>query len=673
MAVSLGIDTGGTYTDAVLYDRAEGVLASGKALTTKHELSIGVAEAIGRVMAATDRRVDLVSLSTTLATNAIVEGQGGRICLILIGLEAAALERAGLRQALDGDPVVFLAGGHDGAGDELSPLDREAAEAAIAQWADSVEAFAVAGQFATRNPSHERTVADLASRISGLPVTCSHELSAKLDAPRRALTTLLNARLVPLIDRLIRAVLATLEEEGIEAPLMVVRGDGTLVAAAAALERPIETLLSGPAASLAGAQTLSGVPDALVSDIGGTTTDIAVLVDGLPALAPEGAYVGGWRTMVEAVEVHTSGLGGDSWLRCDRRGGLLLGPRRAVPLSLLARQHPEILPLLRERNAKPLRGDDPFPGCFAVKAGTGATEAGLRKAEAALLAEAADGPLPLDGRIGNYLEVRALERLLDRGLLVLAGFTPSDAAHVLGLQETWQREAAELGAVHLARLRARATNRPLEPTADLGRQVLELLTVESARRLVAAATADSAAGVWDGNGKLTDLVLGRALRPSRGDRPLLDIDFRLTRPLVALGAPARLVYPGVAERLNAELLMPEHAGVANAVGAAAGDVAQAVTVLVTSPAEGRFRAHLSNGPRDFPDLEPAAEAARREAERIAGRSSAQQRRRGIRGNERASGPRGQPRRRPGALHRILDHGARARPANARLGPVSGSS
>ncbi len=614
----LGIDTGGTYTDAVLYDRERGVLASAKALTTKHDLALGVAEAIAAVTAASAEPVELVSLSTTLATNAIVEGQGGRVGLLLIGLEPAVLERAGLRRALDGDPVAFLAGGHDGNGDEQAPLDLATAEAAIRDWSDKVEAFAVAGQFATRNPTHERAVADLAHRQSGKLVTCSHELSARLDAPRRALTTLLNARLVPLIDRLIRAVLASLAERGIAAPLMVVRGDGTLVAAAAALERPIETLLSGPAASLAGAQALTGRRDALVSDIGGTTTDIAVLTEGRPALAAEGAHVGGWRTMVEAVEVHTSGLGGDSWVRLERGGGLLLGPRRAVPLSLLASQHPAVLERLERRCKEPLRGDDPFPGCFALAARTGTSEAGLRKTEAALLSEAKAGPLPLDGRIGNYLEARALERLLDRGLLLLAGFTPSDAAHVLGRQDTWLAEAARLGAAFLVRLRARATGRPQQTAEAFSEDVLEALTRESARRLVAAASAAEAGAVWEEAGALPRFVLDRALRAERDAMPLLDIRLSLTRPLVALGAPARLVYPEIAKRLEAELLLPEQAGVANAVGAAAGDVALAVTVLVTSPAEGLFRAHLAEGPRDFAALAPAAEAARLEAERLAG-------------------------------------------------------
>src|SRR5690606_4555973 len=121
----------------------------------------------------------------------------------------------------------------------------------------------------------------------------------------------------------------------IQAPLMVVKGDGSLIAAEAALASPVETILSGPAASLVGARHLSGETDVVVVDMGGTTTDIALLRDGRPVLASEGATVGGWKTMVEAVAVHTYGLGGDSEVRCDEAGDLVVGPRRAVPLSLL--------------------------------------------------------------------------------------------------------------------------------------------------------------------------------------------------------------------------------------------------------------------------------------------------------------------------------------------------
>jgi hypothetical protein len=129
--ILLGLDTGGTYTDAVLFDPKEGVLASAKALTTKHNLSIGLKGAIEKVLphlpaGVAPAEIALVSMSTTLATNAIVEAHGAPICLILAGYDAKALERANLKQALGSDPVVFIAGGHKPSGDEQAPLDLEA-------------------------------------------------------------------------------------------------------------------------------------------------------------------------------------------------------------------------------------------------------------------------------------------------------------------------------------------------------------------------------------------------------------------------------------------------------------------------------------------------------------------------------------------------------------------
>ena len=321
--------------------------------------------------------------------------------------------------------------------------------------------------------------------------------------------------------------------------------------------------------------------------------------------------------MVEAVAVQTSGLGGDSWVRLDRGSALLLGPRRAIPLSLLARDHPSVLESLRAQAERESRGEDTWSGCFALALRPGVDVTGLRKAEAELLGLASSGPLSLEGRITNYLEQRALDRLVDRGLLGLSGFTPSDAGHVLGLQEGWSLEAARLGASHLGRLRARARGGEVATAEDLSAEVRERLARESAECLVAASIAPEAPGAWNDIGSFGRVALDRALSPDRGSRPLLDVSLTLTEPLVALGAPAAALYPSVAERLGAELVLPEHAGVANAVGAAAGDVSQAVSVLITAPAEGIYRAHLMAGPSDFSDLASAAEVAQEECERLA--------------------------------------------------------
>ena len=347
MAKLLGIDTGGTYTDAVLYDETAGVTASAKALTTKHDLVIGVAEAMEAVLAerAPDEAISLVSLSTTLATNAIVEGQGAPVCLLLIGYGRDALERAGLGAALGSDPVVFIEGGHTAGGEEQTPLDLAAVRRAVGEQAPKVAAFAVAGYFGVRNPRHEIAARELLRELTGLPVTCAHELTSNLDAPRRALTAVLNARLIPQLQQLVLAVRGLLAEKNIKAPLMVVKGDGSLISDSMALTCPVETILSGPAASVVGACHLTGEAEVVVSDMGGTTTDIAVLKGGRPLLDREGAKVGGWRTMVEAVAVHTVGLGGDSQIRLaeDRwpdGSGLLVGAETPSPLELVGPSTP---------------------------------------------------------------------------------------------------------------------------------------------------------------------------------------------------------------------------------------------------------------------------------------------------------------------------------------------
>ena len=304
MQLSLGIDTGGTYTDAVLYHDEHGVIAKAKSLTTRHDLAIGIAGAVGSVLSsaaipASD--IALVSLSTTLATNALVEGRGGRVALVFIGFGGNDADRAGLGEAMQGDPLIRLAGGHNPQGDALALLDIETLRREATRVAPTVSGFAVTAQFATRNPEHEIAARDLLRELTGLPVTCGHELSAKLNGPRRALTSVLNARLIGLITGLIAAAEAIMAQHRIDAPLMVVRGDGALMSAAVAKTRPIETILSGPAASLVGAAYLTGVSDAIVADIGGTTTDVALVEGGVPRLDERGATVGGFQTMVEAV------------------------------------------------------------------------------------------------------------------------------------------------------------------------------------------------------------------------------------------------------------------------------------------------------------------------------------------------------------------------------------
>lgn len=621
----LGIDTGGTYCDAVLYDRTAGVEASAKALTTKHDLSLCIGEVMERVLVGrAPEDVQLVSLSTTLATNAVVEGQGSPVCLMLIGYDETSLQRASLGAAIGRDPLAFVAGGHGALGDEQAPLDRDGARAAIERHAGSVEAFAVAGYFGVRNPAHELWVRDLVRERTGLPVTCAHELTSNLDAPRRALTAVLNARLIPQIQTLILAVRERMTALGMSCPLMVVKGDGSLIRDEVALTCPVETILSGPAASVVGAQALSGAADFVVSDIGGTTTDIAVLRGGRPVLNSKGAVVGGWRTMVEAISVHTFGLGGDSDVRlADERWpegpGLEVGPRRVVPLSLLAVEHPAVLAELREQ----MRQDRPrdWDGRFALRLRT-ADAASLSPSERRLWEALAEGSRPLQALLRNFAMMLPLTRLVERGLAIYGAFTPSDAAHLLGKQHGWSVEAARLGAELLARSGAASRRLPALSPAGLAELTMERVVVRSGEVLVESLLAEEGEPPLEAGKGPGRRLVSRALEPrAPGRAGLLAPALGLTLPLVAVGAPAGTYYPVLAERLGVRQVVPPHAEVCNAVGAVAGGVSQRVRILITAPSEHRYRVHLPHGPRDFTDREEALALAR-EAGRDLARSQA---------------------------------------------------
>ncbi len=608
----LGIDTGGTYTDAVVFSEATGVVAKAKALTTRHDLAAGIAGAVDLVLErarVAPASVALVSLSTTLATNALVEGQGGRAGLVMIGFSEKELARDGLGEALGRDPVLFLGGGHDVHGRE-TPLDPAPLEAALPRLAAEVSAFAVAGYFAVRNPGHELRVRDLIRERTGLPVTCSHELSSRLGGPRRALTTLLNARLVTMIDRLVGACESFVAERGIHAPLMVVRGDGALISAAEAKVRPIETILSGPAASLVGARHLTGLDDAVVSDIGGTTTDVAVLDGGRPRLDGEGAVVGGHRTMVEAVAMHTFGLGGDSEVHADERGltmRLTLGPRRLVPLSLAAATTPDVMLAALDRQVRSVHPGR-LDGRFACR--TGLPErfaAGLEPQERALYDRLTALPQPLADLLASASQRATLDRLVSRGLAHLVGFTPSDAMHVLGRQDQWVRAASVMGAALFAR-RKDGSGRPFAASAEaFSEAVVARLSRQSCDAVLTACLSEDGAGDIS---PASSAAIDRALMVAPG---IVRFGISLDRPLVGLGASAPAYYPAIAHMLRAQAVVPEHADVANAVGAVVGQVRVTATVTVTCPEEGTFVIAGMDEPRSFRDQETAFAFAREAA------------------------------------------------------------
>ena len=607
----LGIDTGGTFTDAVLYDNAEGVVRSAKSLTTHHDLSIGIRNVIDRIESdqfSLQNVVEFTSISTTLATNAIVEGRGGTICLLLIGHSPESLNRSNLKTALRGDPVEFIDGGHTASGSESMPLDVESAKTLILKHASSVTAFAVAGMFSVRNSSHEIAVRDLVLKLTNKPVTCTVELTSRLDAPRRAMTAVLNARLISPITQLIQSVQSELQTRGITSRLMVVNGDGSMMSAELATTRPVETILSGPAASIIGACALAEKTIKVVADIGGTTTDIAILGNGKPSTAREGAHVGEFKTFVKAVEVHTIGLGGDSQVSFERP--LKLGPVRALPLSCLAYQHPQIVEVLRKQlEHKPRE----FQGCFALRRRSTDDLRRLNRSDHKLWKHLETGPVNCEDLFREPRMLYAFNRLKRLDLVHLSAFTPTDALHVLGLMQRWNKESAELAAQLWVRGFAERHKPPWHSCEEFCHRVIDKVIESSCEIIVRAAIAHENPDA--SLEEIGQLLLRKGV--SAHQSKIINVAFSLNGTLAVVGAPAPPIYPQVAERLNSSLCIPKHAEVGNAVGAAAGNISQTVSGLITSPADGIYRTHTPLGVRDFQNLDESANFAISELQQIA--------------------------------------------------------
>lgn len=321
----LGIDTGGTYTDGVIVERETGrVLQTAKALTTQDELTVGMENCMRALPFDQWEQIGMVGLSTTLATNAIVEKKGCRVGLLLLGARP--------KGSLPAEECIELGARVDIRGGVRERLDETELHAALLHLRGRCDAVAVSGYASVRNPEQEKQAACAAETLLGVPVVCGHELTGKLGFYERTVTAVLNARLIPVIQKLITTVHWVMNRFAINAPVMIVRGDGSLMRADYAMERPVETVLSGPAASVIGARFLSGRQDCAVVDMGGTTTDVACLRGGVCEISDEGAILAGWKTRVRALQICTFGLGGDSRIAVDADGTVKIGPERIVPL-----------------------------------------------------------------------------------------------------------------------------------------------------------------------------------------------------------------------------------------------------------------------------------------------------------------------------------------------------
>jgi N-methylhydantoinase A/oxoprolinase/acetone carboxylase beta subunit len=605
--IGIGIDAGGTYTDAVIYDTAyRELLGKNKALTTKWDYAAGIRNALNGLDSYFFPQIQIVALSTTLATNAIVEGDGQKVGMII-------MPPYGLFNPEDitYKPLALVSGQLEINGDEIVPVDivevTEVARCMVTE--EGVEAFAVSGFAGSINPAHELAVKSAIQLETGCAVTCGHELSDLLNFKTRAYTALFNARLIPRLVQLLKNLENVLVAAGIRAPIVVVRGDGSLMSARAAAERPVETILSGPAASVSGARYLTGIDTALVVDMGGTTTDTAALENGEVGICAAGAAVGGHRTHVSALAIRTVGLGGDSLVH---RGlsGFAVGPRRVVPVSWTALQHP------RTRRALEFieRHPDQYAGAsfntlqiLTLNSEPHLHLAPITRAAVGLLRTRPYSAAELIHETGaSYEGALELDPLEKAGIISRSGPTPMDLLHVTGRFTHWDRPAAEL----YVRLMARGTGQTPETLAhDLLNSVTQRITLEVLKR------------------QLDEDIDPEAIHTCQVCKTLLHNVFsggsrhytaaiHLKRPVIGIGAPVGYFLPQAAAFLNATVVIPEHSDVANAIGAITSQVVITRRLRIVVESDRTFAIQGLAGKHRFLGLEEADRFARRILERM---------------------------------------------------------
>ena len=326
MSLRIGVDVGGTNTDAVLMaDRM--VIAKLKTPTTS-DVTSGIATAIRGVLrqsATPTSGIAAVMIGTTHFTNAIVERRHlQRIGIIRAGLPATSA----LPPLIDWPPDLVAAldpmvtqvhGGYEFDGRPIAPLDFSEIRAATMEFANAgIRSIAISGVFSPMNPDQEQAIAELVREvIPGVAVTCSSEIG-RLGLLERENAAILNACLRDLAMHTVSAFERAITDLGIGAPLYLTQNDGTLMGAGSARTYPVLTIASGPTNSMRGAAFLSGLKDAIVVDIGGTTTDVGVLTHGFPREASVAVNVGGARTNFRMPDVYSVGLGGGSYVDLRR-------------------------------------------------------------------------------------------------------------------------------------------------------------------------------------------------------------------------------------------------------------------------------------------------------------------------------------------------------------------
>ena len=609
-SLGIGVDTGGTFTDIVLFDlSARRILRKAKTPTTHGDYTVCIGQAFQALNLAPAESAALrrVALSTTLATNTVAEER--------IHPAALVIEAADVRIPPDFHPWLAALGsriGFDAV--EVVPVSEREVLEKTRPLAGAVDSFAISGYASTRNPGHEQRIAALLRRAYGKPVVLGSELTHQLDFLQRARAAALNAGLLPVILEWLRAVKATLADLRIACPLYIVKGDGSLMDEKEALLRPVHTLFSGPAASLQGGLFLSGAADAVVVDVGGTTTDIGWARGGRGRLRPGGVRINGRQIAVDGLDMATFGLAGDSRLRVAGSGEFRFENQRALPFCRAAQRYPGFtLAGLEAELADEWHFGDPelleLAGLDELRLGAGAngqTAPALTGPQALIVEALRRGPVRLKAlrqAAGEQGFTGHVQELIRKRVAVRIALTPTDLFCAEGRLPVFSAADAR----HAIALYARMLDRT---PADLHARL-----ADTARRQASAVLASFLLDLeppLEPEGPVMARLVDLLLAPEGGPGTALDLDPR--HPIVLVGAGAPVLYGRAPASLLRRMVTPPDGDVANALGAVTSRFLLRESVTVEPLRNGGVELYDHAGKQPYRGLAEALDEGRRRIE-----------------------------------------------------------
>lgn len=631
MKLGIGIDTGGTYTDAVIYDfESSTILGSAKSLTTKNDLTIGILGAIDGLPLPLVRQAEIISLSTTLATNACVEDKGGRAKLIFFGGDRQVIDRQGRQCGLPPSEEIYIqesfttfSGGANGEPDWEQFLQ------GTDEGFENLDGVGIIEINAMRNGAVvEKKAKELFQQKHKIPVVCGHELFNELNCLKRGSSTLLNASLFPVISEFLASVKKALAIRDIHPEaLVIVRSDGSLMSEEFASLRPVETLLCGPAASAIGCTRMADNPNSIVVDMGGTTTDIAFIQGGLPVTVTNGVSIGKWKTFVNGLYVKTFGLGGDSAVHYAEQN-LYLEEYRVVPLCVAAKKHPSVTENLRRLEPRK-HTRFLYEHYMLIKDIEDSPR--YTDAEKAFCRALAEKPLPIAQAaeaVGKDIYTLQVGRLLKDGVVQLCGLTPTDMMHIRGDFCEYDAEASRLGAAFAAFNLGITVE---ELSSRVYDEVKKKLYINIVKAMLENKYPDYMKNGINADVERFIIANYEEIKTGKTD-PLFSTMFRTGYSLVGAGAPICVFLEDVAAMLGTHAHIPENHHVANALGAIMGSVSASCTIEIgsdeTPEGTSGYIVFGTGGNVFFRDLEDAVAFAEEQARLQA---QAEARKRGARG------------------------------------------